>query len=147
MPTVGEYMTPSPYTIGDDQPLERAHAMMREHQIRHLPVLHGGKLVGIVSMGDLHLLETLGSEELGAVKIEEAMTAEPYVVGPSAPLQKVAAEMAEHKYGTAIVSDGRKVVGIFTTIDALRALTDALRGRHAKNSNTRVPPSADPRNR
>lgn len=127
MSTVGEYMTPSPYTIGDDQSLERAHALMREHQIRHLPVLHGGKLVGIVSMGDLHLIETLGADELSKVKIEEAMTAEPYVVAPETPLEDVAREMAQRKYGTAIVSDGRKVVGIFTTIDALRALTDTLR--------------------
>lgn len=127
MSTVGEHMTPSPYTIGDDQSLERAHALMREHQIRHLPVLHGGKLVGIVSMGDLHLIETLGADELSKVKIEEAMTSEPYVVAPETPLEEVAREMAQHKYGTAIVSDGRKVVGIFTTIDALRALTASLR--------------------
>lgn len=128
MSIVGDYMTPSPHTIGDDQPLERAHALMREHQIRHLPVLHGGKLVGVVSMGDLHLLETLGTEITSGVKVEEAMTAEPYVVPPDAPLEDVAREMAHHKYGTAIVSrDGRKVVGIFTTIDALRALTDTYR--------------------
>lgn len=127
MPTVGEYMTPSPVTIGDDQPLERAHALMREHRIRHLPVLHGGKLVGVLSMGDLHLLETLGDRDLVNVKVEEAMTPDPWVVSADAPLEEVAAEMAEHKYGTAIVSDGRRVVGIFTTIDALRALTESLR--------------------
>lgn len=123
---VSDFMTSSPHTIGDDQSLERAHALMREHHIRHLPVLHGGKLVGVVSMGDLHLLETLGNDELSQMKIEEAMTAEPYVVRPDAPLEDVAREMARHKYGTAIVSDGRKVVGIFTTIDALRALTEKL---------------------
>lgn len=127
MPTVGDYMTPSPFTIGDNQPLERAHALMREHHIRHLPVLHGGKLVGVVSMGDLHLIETLGDGELASMNVEEAMTAEPYVVPPETPLSEVAHEMAHHKYGTAIVSDGRKVLGIFTTVDALRALTDSLR--------------------
>jgi acetoin utilization protein AcuB len=123
MSTVLEFMTPSPYTIGDDQSLSRAHELMREHRIRHLPVLHGGKLVGVVSLGDLHLLETLGRFDLTGATVDEAMTPDPYVVTPDTPLQEVAAEMAEHKYGTAIVARGQRVVGIFTTTDALRALT------------------------
>ncbi len=123
MITVAEYMTASPLTVGDDQPLTRAHELMREHRIRHLPVLHGGKLVGVVSMGDLHLLETLGKFDLEKATISEAMTADPYVVAPNAPLSEVAATMADHKYSTAIVARGSKVVGIFTTTDALRALT------------------------
>lgn len=123
MITVAEYMTASPLTVGDDQPLTRAHELMREHRIRHLPVLHGGKLVGVVSMGDLHLLETLGKFDLEKATISEAMTSDPYVVQPDAPLSEVAATMADHKYSTAIVAHGSKVVGIFTTTDALRALT------------------------
>lgn len=125
MITVAEFMTVSPHTIGDDQPLDRAHAMMSEHRIRHLPVLHGGKLVGILSMGDLHLLETLAPEDLTNATVDEAMTRDPYVVAPDAPLSEVAATMAAHRYGTAIVARGTKVVGIFTTTDALRALTGA----------------------
>lgn len=123
MTTVADFMTKSPHTIGDDQPLARAHELMSEHRIRHLPVLHGGKLVGVVSMGDLHVLETLGKFDLEKATVDEAMTAAPYVVTPDAPLRDVAAVMAEHKYGTAIVAIGAKVVGIFTTTDALRALT------------------------
>ncbi len=123
MTTIDHYMTKSPHTIGDDQPLARAHELMREYSIRHLPVLHGGKLVGLVSLGDLHLLETFGKTNLEKATVEEAMTPDPYVVSPDASLGEVAERMAEHKYGTAIVARGTKVVGIFTTIDALRALT------------------------
>lgn len=123
MTTVAEFMTKSPHTIGDDQPLARAHEMMREHRIRHLPVLHGGKLVGVVSLGDLHLIETLGDTDPEKVAVEDAMTPEPFVVQPDADLREVAAAMADHKYGTAIVAKGTKIVGIFTTTDALRALT------------------------
>src|SRR5690242_1905417 len=57
-PTVDRYMTPSPHTIGQDEPLSAAHELMRAHSIRHLPVLEGRALVGLVSLGDLHLLET-----------------------------------------------------------------------------------------
>ena len=120
MITVGEFMTASPLTIGDKQSLARAHQIMGTHKIRHLPVLHGGSLVGIVSMGDLHLLETLGDVDLEEATVEEAMTPDPFVVAPEAAIGDVAAEMAKHKYGTAIVAHGNKVVGIFTTTDALR---------------------------
>jgi acetoin utilization protein AcuB len=51
--TVERFMTRSPLTIGQDQPLAAAHRMMREHRVRHLPVLDGGMLVGVVSQRDL----------------------------------------------------------------------------------------------
>jgi len=99
---------------------------MREHNIRHLPVLHGGKLAGMVTVRDLHLVETLQDVNPEAVKIEEAMSSDPYVVAPTATLKEVAREMADRKLGSAIVVDGGKVVGVFTTVDALHALMDAL---------------------
>ena len=57
--TIERYMTPSPYTIGSDQPLSAAHQIMHRHDIRHLPVLRAGRIVGVVSLRDLHLMETL----------------------------------------------------------------------------------------
>ncbi|MCC6669174.1 MAG: CBS domain-containing protein [Polyangiaceae bacterium] len=119
-------MTESPHTIGSEQTLAMAHTLMREHSIRHLPVLHGGQLAGMVTVRDLHLVETLKDVEPDAVRVEEAMTPDPYVVAPSALLRDVAAEMAERKLGSAIVVDGKKVVGVFTTVDALRALVEAI---------------------
>lgn len=122
-PTVEKFMTVSPHTIGRDQPLSSAHRIMREHRIRHLPVLHGGKLVGILSQRDLHFLETLANVDQETVMVSEAMSPETYTVGPRATLRKVAAEMANHRYGSAVVVDKDRVVGILTTVDALRALS------------------------
>ena len=119
-------MTPSPHTIGKDQTLERASAAMRAHDIRHLPVLEGGALLGILSNRDVYLIETLEDVDPTEVTVEEAMTAEPYSVPPEALLRDVVAEMVAHKYGAAVVMRGREVVGIFTTIDALRVLADRL---------------------
>lgn len=124
--TIRDYMTESPHTIGSEQTLAMAHALMREHSIRHLPVLHGGQLAGMVTVRDLHLVETLKDVEPDAVRVEEAMTPDPYVVAPSALLRDVAGEMAERKLGSAIVVEGKKVVGVFTTVDALRALVEAI---------------------
>ena len=123
---IRDYMTDSPHTIGSEQPLAKAHELMREHNIRHLPVLHGGKLAGMVTVRDLHLVETLQDVDPETVRVEEAMSTEPYVVSPTATLRDVAQEMADRKLGSAIVLDGQKVVGVFTTVDALRALVDAL---------------------
>lgn len=125
---VRKYMSESLHSIGVEQTLTAAHELMRQHAVRHLPVLHGGRLVGLLSLRDLHLVETLPDVDPDQVKIEDAMSADPYTVAPDADLKAVAAYMAEHKLGSAVVMDGNKVVGVFTTVDALRALKDALGG-------------------
>ncbi len=129
IPRVDKYMTTSPHTIGIDQPLSHAHALMSKYKIRHLPVLKAGKLVGVLTDRDLHLVETLKDVEPDNVAVEDAMTANPYSVEPDSPLDTVAAEMAEHKYGCAVVLDGGHVVGVLTTVDLARVLAETLRHR------------------
>jgi acetoin utilization protein AcuB len=119
-----KYMTPAPQSIGRDQPLSLAHELMREHNVRHLPVLDGGILVGIISARDLYFVETLRGVDPAKVKVEEAMTPDPDFVSVDTPLREVAASMARTKHGSAIVLEGQRVVGIFTTIDALHALVE-----------------------
>lgn len=123
---IADYMTKSPAMIGSEQKLSLAHELMRKKRIRHLPVLHGGKLVGIVSLRDLHLVETLPDVDPADVTVEEAMSPDVYAVESDTPLKQVAAEMAKRKLGSAVVMKGPKVVGVFTTVDALRALDRAL---------------------
>lgn len=123
---IQKHMTASPHTIGQDQTLDHAARVMREHAIRHLPVLDGGQIVGLLSNRDIFLVESLEDVDPAEVTVEEAMSAEPYSVPPDAKLLDVVREMAEHKYGAAVVMDGRKVVGIFTTVDALNVLASLL---------------------
>jgi acetoin utilization protein AcuB len=125
-PKISEFMTKSPHLVGKDQPLAKAHQLMKSFKIRHLPVLHGGRLVGLLSLRDLHLVETLRDVDPAEVKVEEAMSQEVFSVRPEASLRTVVREMARKKYGSAVVVDGRKVIGVFTTVDALRALDQAL---------------------
>jgi acetoin utilization protein AcuB len=131
IPSVQKYMTTSPHTIGDDQPMSLAHAMMREHKIRHLPVLRGAKLVGLVSDRDLNMVGSLQDVDPRKVLVSEAMTQDPYLVSPDAALDEVVSTMAQSKYGSAIVTQHDKVVGIFTTVDACRAFSDLLHTRLA----------------
>lgn len=129
IPTIQKYMTTVPHSVGDEQTLAYASALMKEHGIRHLPVLRGGKLLGILTDRDINLIESLGGVETAGLAVAEAMTEEPYTVPPDAPLDEVTAEMAEKKYGSAVVVQNHKVVGIFTTVDACRALSELLRTR------------------
>jgi acetoin utilization protein AcuB len=102
---------------------------MRAWGIRHLPVLEAGKLVGVLSQRDALFVETLRDVDPTKVPVEDAMSSDVYIVGPDAPLTEVAGEMADHKYGCAVVTDGPRIVGIFTTVDALRALIGIAEGK------------------
>jgi acetoin utilization protein AcuB len=120
------WMTSNVHTIGDDQTLAQAQARMREHGVRHLPVLKGGHLRGIVSERDIAFVESLPGVEPGAVKISEAMTDEPYVVSRGTAVGEVIEQMARHKYGATVIVDGDRPIGIFTTIDALHLAAKLL---------------------
>jgi len=136
-PTVDRYMTHAPHTIGHDQPLNAAHEMMRRYGIRHLPVLKGGALVGVVSQRDLHFIETLSDVDASRVPVSDAMSAETYAVGPRASLRNVAAEMADHRYGCAVIVERQRVIGILTTVDGMRALSLELAEQRREPSLTR----------
>ena len=120
--TIRDFMTAVPYTIGRRQSLDMAQEKMRSCGLRHLPVLDGGLLAGVLSQRDAYFVETIGGVDPQTVAVEEAMSIDVYSVTPETPLLEVAAAMADHKYGCAIVTQGTHVVGIFTAVDALRAL-------------------------
>lgn len=143
--TVQAFMTVAPVVIGGDRSLADAHRLMRERRIRHLPVVDGGVLQGVVSQRDIYLLETLDGVDPAAVPVREAMTPEPYAVPPDALLDEVAATMAARKYGSAVVVDRGSVIGLFTTVDALRALASVARRRRVHPVGPPfTPPTAPP---
>lgn len=129
IPEISKYMTTAPHTIGADQPLAKAHSMMREYRIRHLPVLKAGTLIGLLSDRDLALVESLKDVDPEKVLVEEACSQEVYKVGPQAKLNDVCDEMVRHKYGSVLIVDNNKLVGIFTWVDALAAFSELLETR------------------
>ena len=124
MIAIRKYMTAGPHTIGREQSLTAAKQLMHKSHVRHLPVLHAGKLVGVISERELDVIEALpGSKQL---LVEDAMVPDVYTIAEDAPLETVAAEMARLKVGSAVVLKGNDVVGVFTAVDGLRALADLL---------------------
>jgi acetoin utilization protein AcuB len=145
MPIVSDYMTPGPYLTSVEESLDRVLAFMGEHGVRHLPVLDGGQLVGVVSDRDVGLVQTVLDSEPAELSVGDAMTPDPYVVAPNDPLNHVARAMVERRIGSAVVVDRGKVIGMFTASDGLQALIEALEGTYARRTYEAVttePPEA-----
>ncbi|MCM2279898.1 MAG: CBS domain-containing protein [Oligoflexia bacterium] len=127
---ISQVMTSNPAVIDAATPLTDAMESMRRKGIRHFPVMKHGKLVGVVSDRDLKY--ALRYPVPGDSLVEHVMSHRPFVVGPEAPVDEVVSTMAERRYGSAVVQgrDGA-VLGIFTTVDALRFLGNLTRQRAA----------------
>lgn len=128
-PQILAYMTPFPFSIDVEAPLAEAHAFMRDRQIRHLPVTERGKLAGILTDRDIKLAlgPDLGSPPERELTVRDVFQPDSFVVDAATPLEEVAAAMAGRHVGSALVTRGDTVVGIFTATDACRALARVLR--------------------
>jgi len=129
IPSIKAVMTPFPWHIQVDDPLGRAHEMMREHDIRHLPVTNGDELVGIVTKRDIGLVEqaTANPSEREALTVRDACTLDAYVVDLSQPLDRVLAEMAARHIDSALVVKRGRLAGIFTSTDVCHHFGQFLR--------------------
>ena len=126
-PQVIAFMTPFPYSIDIDAPLEDAHVLMREHHFRHLPVTSGEAIVGVLTERDINLiLGPVGYPSERELKVRDACVEQPCVVSASTPVATVARTMAEMHVGSALVTKHDRLVGIFTVTDACRALARVL---------------------
>jgi acetoin utilization protein AcuB len=135
--TAQELMTADPASVSPSASLAEAWDLMRELDVRHLPVVEGGALVGMLSDRDLarldvsRLLSVEGAEGLRrelSTKVVEIMTADVIAVDTDTALSDVVTLLIEHKVGAIPVvrPQTRTLVGIISYIDVLRALQDVL---------------------
>jgi len=136
-PQVIAFMTPFPHSIDVDAPLEDAHKLMRGRRFRHLPVISGGDIVGVLTDRDIKLVlgPDFGSPDERELRVRDAYVERPCVVPASTPVAKVARVMAQNRIGSAIVTKHGKLVGIFTVTDACRALAEII-GDHDEEANS-----------
>ena len=88
-------MTKSPRSVAREAPLSKAMALMDEHHIRHLPVMFGDRMLGVISERDVILVNSLKDLGIPDITVEDAMTTEPYTVAPDDALGDVVRHMAE----------------------------------------------------
>ncbi len=122
---VEDYMTRSPFVIEPGAPISQAVQLMRERNIRHLPVQFGERLVGIVS--DRALKAASLSKWADQLKVSDIMVADPYIILSDTRVEDVVDHMIQEKIGSVLVTNLKsELVGIFTTIDALKILRAAI---------------------
>src|SRR5690606_19143050 len=127
--TVDEFTTPEPVTATEDMTIDDLQLLMQEHGIRHLPVVRGDTVVGVISDRDVRLVAGLTYAEKLQVRAADIMAPEPLTVSSNARLDEVAYAMSEKKVGSVIVTEADgKLRGIFTATDALNALIEIVRG-------------------
>jgi acetoin utilization protein AcuB len=121
---VRDIMRSPAVTIPPDTGLQEAYRIMREKAIRHLPVLEGGRLVGIVTDRDLRLATSaLAPSPFPPESLVSAvMSRNPLTADASDPVEDAARSMRERKIGCLPVVDGENVIGIVTGLDLLDAL-------------------------
>jgi len=135
--TARDLMTPNPVTVAPQARVVEVWDLMRELEIRHVPVVEDGALVGMLSDRDparLDMFRMLASDGADALRQELAtpivkvMNSDVIVVEPETGLDEIIELLLEHKVGALPVvrQDGYEVVGIVSYIDVLRALRDRL---------------------
>jgi acetoin utilization protein AcuB len=120
---VEKFTTRNPITARADASVDELRELMTEHNIRHLPIVRGTSIVGVVSARDLRVIAGLTMAEKLQVRADDIMSVDPVMVPASTPLDEVARIMSESKVGSVIVNDDSGgLFGIFTVTDALDAL-------------------------
>jgi CBS domain-containing protein len=134
---VREIMTPEPYAVNVSSNVRQVLRMLAEADVRHLPVVEEGSLVGIVSDRDLRSLGPIGPEvfeQRGATRealaqpVTEIMSSDIVTVTPENDVAEVIDLMIEHRIGAVPVVEAgsTRLVGIVSYVDALRAARDLV---------------------
>jgi CBS domain-containing protein len=128
---VRDWMTPDPICARPDMSLPDALQLMKQRSIRRLPIVDKGRLVGIVTRGDLRGAQPSEATSLsifelhylvGRITLDQIMTPDPLTVVETATIQEAARLMLQHKVAGLPVLDAnhRRLVGIITESDIFR---------------------------
>jgi acetoin utilization protein AcuB len=136
---VREIMHSDPVTITAETTLDKAYCIMRERGIRHLPIMDGGRLAGIVTDRDLRLATSRLTQHPFApdAEVRAVMSQPVQTTQPLEPIEIAARTMRELKIGSLPVVDGDALVGIVTGVDILDALL-MLTGVHLPSGRLEV---------
>jgi len=124
---VADFMTRELVTVKETDDLALAESILRLGGIRHLPVVHERRLVGLVTQRDLLRSGASGGPRARAVHARDIMTRTPTTVGPDSSLAHAAHVMLKHKYGCLpVCEEDGTLVGIITESDFVRFAADVV---------------------
>jgi acetoin utilization protein AcuB len=122
--TVRDIMATNLVIVGPAETARGAYKLMRDRRIRHLPVVAGGRLVGVLSDRDLR--PVLLSPSLARARVAELMSEELTTVPPESAVEEAASLLVMKKIGCLPVLDDGRLVGIVTETDLLAVLVELL---------------------
>jgi len=134
MKLVEDWMNSDVITVSGSSTLPDAYWLMLENDVRRLPVVDDGVLVGIVTLDDLRRMDPIKfagfdiiriSNMLDKLPIRQLMTKNPKTIAPAESLVKAAQMMLRNKISTLPVLDGDELVGIITESDIFRAFVES----------------------
>ena len=125
---VEEFTTPDPVSIEETMARDELLRLMSDEGFRHLPVMRGGELAGIISDRDVRLFAGMPAAVRAGLTAADIMTEDLLTIDASTPLDEAALQMSANKVSSLIVREGDEFLGIFTATDALNALVEVLRG-------------------
>jgi len=125
---VSQYMTRSPITIDPQTEFHRAFDLMRAHHIHHLPVVDGGRVIGLIAERDLLLAAAnYGSAE---VPVADIMRGLPICIAEGAELKQAARLLViKHIGSLPVLNPAKALVGIITETDIFKITAGMLRAR------------------
>jgi acetoin utilization protein AcuB len=127
--SVRDWMSKPPMAVPEDTLIRQAVAHMQRVDVRHLLVMDGPVLTGILSSRDLRRLVTRDLDSpLLAGTVRSIMSEGPVSVAPDTPLVAAARLLLEQRIGALPVRQGEQIVGILTVPDALEALLAIAEG-------------------
>ncbi len=121
---VREIMSQELITITADKRVGQALQLMQKHQIRHLPVMEGDRMVGWITSRDLR--EVLLASMLEKITVADVMIQGPISVGADTGVEEAARLIKEHKIGGMPVMEGEHLVGVITMLDLIGAFLTML---------------------
>lgn len=127
-------MTKDVKTVNLTHSLEDAEAILKKNHIRHIPVVSGEDIIGMLSLTDLlriSFVDNYGEEEVDVdtvvydmLKIDQVMVKNPVTVSVHSTIREVAEILAKREFHALPVVEGTKLVGIVTTTDLIKYLLE-----------------------
>jgi acetoin utilization protein AcuB len=126
---VRDCMSVNPETVGPKDSLQKVIELLRRRDIRSVPVIENGKLIGIVTDRDVRQVAPAyplfrDEDEIRRytenLTVTAAMTADPMTIAPDAPLVEAAKVLETYRVSSMPVVDDRHLVGMLTVTDVLR---------------------------
>lgn len=127
-------MTQQPFSLQVNESLSQVEKLFKKHKIRHLPVVEGKKIIGILSLTDLKRIsfidaydprnDNLDPSIYALFSLEQVMVRNPVTIDPNTPILEVAELFTKSEFHSVPVVEQGGLVGIVTTTDLIRFLMD-----------------------